>query len=62
MAELLNYKCPHCDTEFEMSSETHFLKCNHCGVIYDYLEKLADDVQDKKVSSYGSYGYRACGE
>ena len=32
------YKCPHCGTEFEMSTETHFLKCNHCGVTYDYLE------------------------
>ena len=34
----LLYKCPHCGTEFEMSSESHFLKCNHCGVTYDYLE------------------------
>lgn len=32
------YKCPHCGTEFEMSSETHYLKCNHCGATYDYLE------------------------
>ena len=32
------YKCPHCGAEFEMSTETHFLKCNHCGVTYDYLE------------------------
>lgn len=31
------YKCPHCGAEFEMSSESHFLKCNHCGVTYDYL-------------------------
>ena len=36
--ERILYKCPHCNIEFEMSSETHFLKCNHCGVIYDYLE------------------------
>jgi len=36
--ERILYKCPHCNTEFEMSSETHFLKCDHCGVIYDYLE------------------------
>lgn len=34
----LLYKCPHCGTEFEMSSETHFLKCDHCGATYDYLE------------------------
>ena len=34
----LLYKCPHCGTEFEMSSESHFLKCEHCGVIYDYEE------------------------
>ena len=32
------YKCPHCGTEFEMSTETHFLKCNHCGIKYNYLE------------------------
>ena len=36
--ERILYKCPHCGTEFEMSSETHFLKCNHCGITYDYLE------------------------
>ena len=36
--ERILYKCPHCGTEFEMSSETHFLKCNHCGATYDYLE------------------------
>ena len=36
--ERILYKCPHCGTEFEMSTETHFLKCNHCGVTYDYLE------------------------
>ena len=32
------YKCPHCGTEFEMSTNEHFVKCNHCGVTYDYLE------------------------
>lgn len=32
------YKCPHCGTEFEMSSEGHTLRCNHCGKEYDYLE------------------------
>ena len=36
--ERILYKCPHCGTEFEMSSETHFLKCNHCEVTYDYRE------------------------
>ncbi len=36
--ERILYKCPHCGTEFEMSSESHYLKCNHCGVTYDYLE------------------------
>lgn len=34
----LLYKCPHCGTEFEMSSESHYLKCEHCGVVYDYEE------------------------
>ena len=32
------YKCPHCGTEFEMTSSGHTLKCNHCGIEYDYLE------------------------
>lgn len=32
------YKCPHCQTEFEMSSEGHILTCNHCHTRYDYLE------------------------
>ena len=36
--ERILYKCPHCGTEFEMSTETHFIKCNHCGATYDYLE------------------------
>ena len=36
--ERILYKCPHCLTEFEMSTETHFIKCNHCGATYDYLE------------------------
>ena len=36
--ERILYKCPHCQTEFEMSSEGHLLKCNHCGITYDYLE------------------------
>lgn len=25
------YQCPHCGTEFEMSSEGDTLRCNHCG-------------------------------
>lgn len=36
--ERILYKCPHCGKEFEMSSESHYLKCNKCGVTYDYLE------------------------
>lgn len=36
--ERILYKCPHCGVEFEMSSESHFLKCNHCNTTYDYLE------------------------
>ena len=48
--ERILYKCPHCGTEFEMSSEAHFLKCNHCGVTYDYLEngELKNIVCDTK--------------
>ena len=36
--ERILYKCPHCGAEFQMSSESHYLTCNHCGVKYDYLE------------------------
>ena len=36
--ERILYKCPHCGTEFEMSTESHFIKCDHCGITYDYLE------------------------
>lgn len=25
------YQCPHCGTEYEMSSEGNTLRCNHCG-------------------------------
>ena len=36
--ERILYKCPHCGSEFEMTTETHYIKCNHCGKTYDYLE------------------------
>lgn len=36
--ERILYKCPHCGTEFMMSSEGHLLKCNKCDITYDYLE------------------------
>ena len=36
--ERILYKCLHCGTEFNMSSEGHLFKCSHCGVTYDYLE------------------------
>ncbi|MDR2828771.1 MAG: hypothetical protein LBV51_05065 [Acholeplasmatales bacterium] len=32
------YKCPHCGTEFEMSSYKTSLKCNHCNTAYFYNE------------------------
>lgn len=32
------YKCPHCHTEYEMSSEGIYLKCNHCGHTWEYSE------------------------
>ena len=32
------YKCPHCGEEFKMSSTGHILKCDACGIEYDYLE------------------------
>ncbi len=47
------YKCPHCGTEFEMSSESHFLKCDHCGATYDYLET----GELKRVDGEGKFTY-----
>ena len=32
------YQCPHCETEYEMSSEGIHLKCNHCGKTYEMDE------------------------
>ena len=57
--ERILYKCPHCQSEFEMSSETHFLKCNHCGVTYDYLEdgKLKN-TDGKTLFNYPSEWYK----
>ena len=49
----LLYKCPHCGTEFEMSSETHFLKCDHCGATYDYLE----DGRLQRVDGEGKFNW-----
>ena len=49
----LLYKCPHCGTEFEMSSESHFLKCNHCGATYDYLE----DGSIKRIDGEGKFNW-----
>ena len=51
--ERILYKCPHCSTEFEMSSESHFLKCNHCGATYDYLE----NGEFKRVDGEGKFIY-----
>ena len=51
--ERLLYKCPHCGTEFEMSSETHFLKCGHCDATYDYLE----NGMLKRVDGEGKFNW-----
>ena len=51
--ERILYKCPHCGTEFEMSSETHFLKCDHCGATYDYLE----DGHLKRIDGESKFDY-----
>ena len=51
--ERILYKCPHCGTEFEMSTESHFLKCNHCGITYDFLE----DGHLKCVNETGIFKY-----
>lgn len=32
------YQCPHCGTEYEMSSEGIYLKCNHCEKTYEMDE------------------------
>ncbi len=32
------YQCPHCGTEYEMSSDGIYLKCNHCGKTYEMDE------------------------
>ena len=32
------YQCPHCGTEYEMSSEGTQIKCNHCGKTYEMDE------------------------
>ena len=36
--ERILYKCPHCNEEFKMSSSGHILKCDNCGMEYDYQE------------------------
>ena len=51
--ERILYKCPHCGTEFEMSSESHFLKCNHCGATYDYLE----NGELSRIDGEGKFNY-----
>ena len=33
------YQCPHCGTEYEMSSNGIYLKCNHCGKTYEMDER-----------------------
>ena len=57
--ERILYKCPHCGTEFEMSSESHFLKCNHCGVTYDYLEDgHLKCIDNETIFDYPSKWYK----
>lgn len=57
--EHILYKCPHCGTEFEMSSETHYLKCNHCGVTYDYLEDGSlKNTNGETIFDYPSKWYK----
>ena len=36
--ERILYKCPHCKTEFEMTTRSRYLICNHCNNVYEYLE------------------------
>ncbi len=57
--ERILYKCPHCGTEFEMSSETHYLTCNHCGIKYDYLENgQLQCVNGETIYDYPSKWYK----
>lgn len=32
------YRCPHCNTEFEMRSEETKIRCGHCGAEYEMTE------------------------
>ena len=57
--ERILYKCPHCGTEFQMSTETHFIKCNHCGVKYDFLENgHLECVNGETMYNYPSKWYK----
>ena len=57
--EHILYKCPHCGTEFEMSSSGHQLKCNHCGVTYDYLEDgRLQNTNGETIFDYPSKWYK----
>ena len=47
--ERILYKCPHCQAEFEMSSEGHTLTCNHCHTSYEYLENGQLKCVDKET-------------
>ena len=47
------YKCPHCQTEFEMDSFGTTLKCNHCKKSWqmtEYGELCADDGNETEFS------------
>ena len=44
--EKILYRCPHCETEFQMASDGTKLSCRHCGkswTMTEYGELVADD-------------------
>ena len=51
--ERILYKCPHCGEEFHMSTSGHIIKCDKCGVEYDYLE----DGSLKCLNAEGKFDY-----
>ena len=36
--EKVLYQCPHCHTEYEMTTSGNIIKCNHCGKSYEMSE------------------------
>lgn len=51
------YKCPHCQTEYEMVGQNTTIKCNHCGITYEldeegYLHCLNGETKFKTIPEW----------